>query len=172
MSYKILSGQLGTGNLLIEGLGDRLNQPGYLLTAMDGETFGHHRPGMEQLLFEIYRSKEMQTIMISDLPKYFPEATPIEPLSSTWALMEKDLEQNAPFSRWLDPGNTIHEQQWELVDLAIKVVHGSDQKDPAWPVVRTALDRALHSDQFWWASAKRSVSLIVDSSRWSHWSAW
>ena len=159
MSYKILSGQLGTGNLLIEGLGDRLNQPGYLLTAMDGETFGHHRPGMEQLLFEIYRSKEMQTIMISDLPKYFPEATPIEPLSSTWALMEKDLEQNAPFSRWLDPGNTIHEQQWELVDLAIKVVHGSDQKDPAWPVVRTALDRALHSDQFWWASAKPWWSL-------------
>ncbi|USN53431.1 MAG: UvrB/UvrC motif-containing protein [Candidatus Nomurabacteria bacterium] len=154
MSYKILSGQLGSGSLLIQSLGDRLKKNEYLLTAMDGETFGHHRPGMEHLLFEIYESKELETILISDIPKHFPESTPIDPLPSTWALMEKDLEKNAPFSRWLDPGNTIHERQWELTNLAIKAVHASDQSDPKFPEVRTALDRAIHSDQYWWASAK------------------
>ncbi len=159
MSYKILSGQLGTGNLLIQGLGDRLQRNEYMLTAMDGETFGHHRPGMEHLLGEMFASKELKTIQISDLKKLFPETTPITPLPSTWALMEKDLEKNAPFARWLDPGNTIHEDQWKLVDLAIDVVHRSDSKDPRFPKVREALDRAIHSDQFWWASAKPWWSL-------------
>jgi hypothetical protein len=159
MSYKILSGQLGTGNLLIESLGDRLQKHEYMLTAMDGETFGHHRPGMEHLLFEIYASKELETILISDIPKYFPETTPIAPLPSTWALMEKDLQKNAPFARWLDPGNTIHDQQWELLNLAVTVVHRSAPDDPAFPATRIALDRAIHSDQFWWASAKPWWSL-------------
>jgi hypothetical protein len=159
MSYKILSGQLGTGNLLIQGLGDRLKRHEYLVTAMDGETFGHHRPGMEHLLGEMFDSNELETVQISDLPKLFPETVPITPLPSTWALMEKDLEKNAPFARWLDPGNTIHERQWELLDLAVEVVHRTKEDDPAFPAVRVALDRAIHSDQFWWASAKPWWSL-------------
>lgn len=159
MSYKILSGQLGTGTLLIDSLGERRHRPEYLLTAMDGETFGHHRPGMEHLLFEIYESRDMKTVMISDLPSSFPTIDQVDLLPSTWALMEKDLERNVPFARWDDAGNEIHALQWELTNLAIAAVHQADQKDPGFPKVRQLLDRALHSDQFWWASAKPWWSL-------------
>jgi hypothetical protein len=158
-SYKILSGQIGTGNLLVDSLGDRLNKNEYLLTAMDGETFGHHRPGLEHLLFEIYEHQLIETVLISGLPAKFPKRTSIEPLPSTWALMEKDLEKNEPFMRWQDSHNPIHQLQWQLTNLALQVIHRADQHHPKFPAARIALDRALHSDQYWWASAKPWWSL-------------
>jgi len=154
MSWLILSGQVGTGELLIGSLGERLKKDEYLLTAMDGETFGHHRPGLEQLLFELYGSRGLENILISDLPKYFFRTRAIEPESSTWALMEKDLEQKKPFSRWQDPDNAIQNQQWKLTALAIETVHRADKHASGYESARNLLDRALHSDQFWWASAR------------------
>lgn len=159
MSYKILSGQLGTGNLLISGLGDRLHKHEYLLTAMDGETFGHHRPGMEHLLFEIYESKALETVLISDLGASFPGTVAIPLLPSTWALMEKDLERDVPFARWDDRGNEIHAMQWKLTNLAIKAMHRAASGPSDSTKARVLLDRALHSDQYWWASAKPWWSL-------------
>lgn len=154
MSWVILSGQVGTGQLLIESLGERLKKNEYLLTAMDGETFGHHRPGLEQLLFEIYEYQGIENVLISELPKYFSKSQSIEPGPSTWALMEKDLEEKKPFSRWKDPDNIIQNMQWELTNLAIEALRGVDKNALGYKEARTALDRALHSDQYWWASAR------------------
>lgn len=153
VSFKILSAQLGTGRLLLEELGPRIRENKYLLTAMDGETFGHHRLGLEQLLFDLYRSPKIQAEKISDLPKFFPDEVEIEPEPSTWAITSKDIERQTPFSRWFDEDNPIHQLQWQLTELAIKVVTGSSGGG-AWHKARQALDRALHSDQYWWAGAK------------------
>ena len=156
-SFKILSGQLGTIKLFEDYLTDRLDKNLYMLTAMDGETFGHHRPGMEKLLFEIYKSSKVPTVTISELQKLFPQTETVKTVPSTWALMEKDIEKNAPFSRWDDPDNEIHKLQWELTNLAIRSVGNS-----ASLKARHLLDRSLHSDQYWWASAKPwwSVEMI------------
>lgn len=154
MSWAILSGQIGTGKLMIQSLGERLKRNEYLLTAMDGETFGHHRPGLEMLLFEIYDDKEIETVTVSELLDIFPAREKIAPLASTWALMEKDLEKKKPFSRWLDNDNPIHNAQWELTRLAIKTIEKASPKNPAYAPAREALDKALHSDQYWWASAR------------------
>ncbi|HKZ34318.1 MAG TPA: UvrB/UvrC motif-containing protein [Patescibacteria group bacterium] len=154
ISFKILSAQIGTGNMLIAELGKRINDERYLLTAMDGETFGHHRLGLEELLFDLYRSKRFRSVTISELPRLFPNEVEIEPLPSTWALMEKDLERNAPFSRWFDPDNPIHTMQWELNDLALSAMKQSDHTNEGYQRARELLDRSLHSDQYWWAGAK------------------
>jgi len=106
-SFKILSGQLGTVKLFEDYLSDRLDSDLYLLTAMDGETFGHHRPGMEKLLFEVYKSPRVPTVTISEVLDLFPKTEAVKTLPSTWALMEKDIEKNLPFSRWDDPENEI-----------------------------------------------------------------
>lgn len=159
MSFKILSAQLGTGKTLLKYLGNRLKKNEYLLTAMDGETFGHHRLGLEKLLFDLYQSKQLKTVTISELPKYFKKTQKVEPLFSTWALMEKDLEKNAPFSRWFDPSNRIHQMQWELTNLAIQAVEKSNKKLKGYQKARLLLDRSLHSDQYWWASARPWWSL-------------
>src|SRR3990172_2050658 len=154
-SYKILSGQLGTDRLFLEALGARVWKNEYLLTAMDGETFGHHRPGMDRALMELLSLEAVPTVLISELPEKFPQVEKVSPRPSTWALMEKDLEKKVPFARWDDPDNEIHKAKWELTDLAIKAVTGS--KDPG--KARELLDRSIHSDQYWWASARPWWSL-------------
>jgi len=147
VSFKILSAQLGTEKMVVQELGKELLKNRYLLTAMDGETFGHHRVGLEELLFELYRSEKIESVFVSDLPSYFPSEE-VVPLPSTWALMPKDIQKNLPFSRWDDPDNLIHQLQWRLTNLAISSV--GKEEGPA----RKLLDRALHSDQYWWASAR------------------
>lgn len=176
-SYKILSGQLGTGKLFLDALGERLNRNEYLLTGMDGETFGHHRPGMDRALIELLALPEVPTVLLSELPEKFPQVEKVVARPSTWALMEKDLEKKVPFARWDDPDNEIHENQWKLTALAIQTVNDSKLRNYAitklqeerekdlspeekqWLRSREMLDRALHSDQYWWASARPWWSL-------------
>ncbi len=153
-SFKILSGQLGTPNLFEQYLGERISKHNYLLTAMDGETFGHHRPGMEELLFSLLKSDKFNVRTISQLQDEFAKKEAVKTEPSTWALMEKDLERNAPFSRWDDPENKLHQLQWELTYFAIDTV--GKYKNPE---SRKLLDRSLHSDQYWWASARPWWSL-------------
>jgi len=155
ISYKILSGQLGTGKLFLEALGERVTKNEYLLTAMDGETFGHHRPGMDRALLELLSLPEVPTVLLSQLPEKFPQVERVRARPSTWALMEKDLEKKVPFARWDDPDNEIHQLQWQLTEMAIRAVRES--RDPG--KAREMLDRALHSDQYWWASARPWWSL-------------
>jgi hypothetical protein len=73
--------------------------------------------------------------------------------------MEKDLQRNVPFARWDDEGNTIHELQWKLTDLAITTLHAAEANGQSNQQARVLLDRAIHSDQYWWASAKPWWSL-------------
>lgn len=152
-SFKILSAQLGTAESVIREFDNRIEKKEYMLTAMDGETFGHHRLGHEQLLLEIYKSPKLPTVKISDLFSLFSDEVLTEPRSSSWALMPKDIAKNIPFARWNNPENPIHQKQWELTNMAIKLVNGEDENK------HQLLDIALHSDQYWWASAKPWWSL-------------
>jgi len=157
-SFRILSAQVGmsvfSSNMLVKLLGERVNKEEYLITAMDGETFGHHRPGLEELLFDLYKTKELKGVFISELENFFTKREVVDPLDSSWALIKRDLEQNTPFSRWKNEDNQIQMWQWELTNLAINEVEKLSPEDPVYPKVRKALDRALHSDQYWWASAQ------------------
>lgn len=156
-SFRILSAEVGvsvfSAGMLLKLLGDRVHSNEYLLTAMDGETFGHHRPGLDALLFELYTAPELESVTLSEVRQRITKKAPVDPLSSSWALMKKDLEQQTPFSRWNDETNPIHRMQWELTDLAISSLTKLSPSDPAYTQVRHELDRAVHSDQYWWASA-------------------
>ncbi|HUV71551.1 MAG TPA: polysaccharide deacetylase family protein [Clostridia bacterium] len=154
LSFKILSAQLGTAKSLIRELSPRLSKNEYLLTAMDGETFGHHRLGLEELLWEICKEPRLPTVTISSLFELFPEKVIVEPKDSSWALTGRNLAKEQPFIRWDDPENEIQEKQWQLLNLAIKAVKKDRQLR-----VRKMLDKALYSDQFWWASARPWWSL-------------
>jgi len=170
-SFRILSAEIGmsvfSGDMLIQLLGERVNKNEYLITAMDGETFGHHRPGLEDLLFDLYKTKELQSVTISELPALFEKRQEIDPRPSSWALMKKDIEQNTPFSRWQDKDNEIHKMQWQLTNLALKAIRELKPTDKNYSKVRGDLDKAIHSDQYWWASAMPwwSIEMIEAGAR-------
>ncbi|TSC63697.1 MAG: Uncharacterized protein G01um101493_361, partial [Microgenomates group bacterium Gr01-1014_93] len=155
LSFVVLSAQLGTMSSIIRYLGDRLQRNDYAITAMDGETFGHHRPGMEKFLFDLLSDERIDTVMLSDLPGDFPNLETVDPRPSTWAVTEQDMERGEPYARWKRSDNPIQLKQWQLTELAISVAH----RTPDNVDIRAALDRALHSDQYWWASARPWWSL-------------
>jgi hypothetical protein len=188
LSFLMLSAQIVTGSMLEGELAKKLgsasgsdpalvkatagkqarrgkSSSGYVVTGMDGETFGHHRPGLEQLLAEMFASKKIETVTISDLLKIFKNREKVTPVAATWALMNTQMARNAPFARWNDPENTIHQMQWHLTHLAVRTVNEAKGKIESendrrqWQAARKLLDKALHSDQYWWASAKPWWSL-------------
>jgi len=155
LSFTVLSAQVGTAPTVLRYLEDRLAKNEYVVTAMDGETFGHHRPGLEELLFDLMKIKDFQSVKISDLLIRFTKIEEIEPRDSTWAVTKKDMKENKPYARWKNDGNIIQKKQWELTDLAIQIVGRSSQDKN----IRELLDQSLHSDQYWWASARPWWSL-------------
>jgi len=159
MSFRILSAEVFSPKMITDLFAKKFTANDYVITAMDGETFGHHRPGLEEVLFEVYKEPSIQSVQLSDLSSLFSKHEKVLPRDSSWALMMKDIERNVPFSRWFDPENPIQAMQWDLANLAIKTVKRLTREDSAWPQVRDELDRAIHSDQFWWASAKPWWSL-------------
>ena len=119
----------------------------YYILAMDGETFGHHQMGQDKLLIDILRCDKYQFVHISELGKYIRMKESISALPGSWALARNDLRKKTYYPKWSFPGNKIHKLQWRLFNLAL---HCSPKTIDHR--LSTISDRALHSDQFWWAS--------------------
>jgi hypothetical protein len=167
ISNLIMSAVVRSGKTLLEALGEEKKKNRYILTAMDGETFGHHRPGLDKLLFEILSSPKFKKITISEIEKYFPAAETIDPLASTWASSEQDIQKNTQFLSWNDPENPIHAWQWEFTSFVLKIVARLNPQKPYYKETRKKMDQALHSCQYWWASAKPWWSLeMIEAGAW------
>ena len=144
------------------------DRKGYLITGMDGETFGHHRPGLLKLLIGLLTSEDFDHAFLSELPQFFKNRKKTSPLTSTWASTEKDIENGVPFLTWNDPDNQVHNWQWELQHLALSIVKASNRKDSQIEIARNKLDHALASDHFFWASARPWWSLeVVEAGAWA-----
>jgi hypothetical protein len=145
-------------------MADNLASDRYIVTGMDGETFGHHRPGLENLLFEIFDAPELKLVKMSELFDHYKDTVTVEPVGCTWASSEQDIAQGIQFISWNDPGNPIHKLQWQLRDLTVEEFYKLPQDDPEWPRLRARLDSALASDQFFWACAKPwwSIEMIEE----------
>ncbi|KKT18762.1 MAG: hypothetical protein UW02_C0023G0011, partial [Candidatus Nomurabacteria bacterium GW2011_GWB1_43_7] len=147
---------------------DELETGRYIVTAMDAETFGHHRPGLEKMLFEIFKTEEFELIKISDVEKYYQGKKEVTPAKATWASSKLDIEKNIQFLSWNDPENIIHKWQWDLTKLVLEEVYGMDKNHARYELVRGKMDMALGSDHFWWASAKPWWSLeMIEYGAWS-----
>ncbi len=148
-----------------------IHRDGYWFCVMDAETFGHHRIGHEKFLFDVLDNPFFTPVTASDLlsDTMTIEETEIRP--STWTNEEQDfwLDQEhkvstdaKSFILWKDPDNPIHKLQWELVQVVSDAVNKAgeiDANDRFYTESREKLDKALASDQFWWASAKPWWSL-------------
>ena len=161
--------------------------PRYLVLAMDAETFGHHIRGWEEeFLGRLYdtiatastaglpRARAVRQVdasfiqpsTLSEIVARFPAAPPLLPRPSSWSTTQWDLDNLDPYPLWKHPGNPFHELMWRHLDHVLGMFNEARRLAPEAEETRTArwaLDRALHSDQFWWASRHPhwSVTLVA-----------
>ena len=151
-SNAIQSGLVWTVKEFKDLISEDLYRNKYLCTAMDGETFGHHHIDLDKPLIKIVSTGQPNQIFLSEVVKYFPvEKGTIEPVASTWASTQNDLEKGLQFYSWHDPQNKVHRLQWRLVRFLLRKVKqqkylSSKQQDK--------VNCALASDQFFWASGE------------------
>lgn len=135
----------------------------YVVTGMDGETFGHHRPGLESLLGEILNSKKpYSTMSISDFLNTCSRDLTTEtvvPCESTWASSPRDIEKGSQFLSWLDISNPIHGYQWDFFKFVLNLFYKIPESSDNYDELKNKMDVAMSSDHFWWASAKPWWSL-------------
>lgn len=150
-----------------ELMGEEYSKKEYMVTGMDGETFGHHRPGLQKLLTGLLIADDIEHVFFSELPSMIKKKEAVSPVVSTWASNEKDIEEHQQFLTWRDRDNRLHDLQWSLYDLAIKTIRGRTDAGSDLVPAREKLDQALASDHFFWASAKPWWSLeAIESGAW------
>ncbi len=175
----LLSNRIAFADLDVDGFFANLRalrgkrQSVYVITAMDAETFGHHVAGWEQrFLAQAIRrvadggtggsdpSDTIQIVSISRLLDLFPRRHVPMPRASSWSTTGDDLAAGNPYPLWKDPGNRVHQLQWELTGLVLDLAHraealsNNDVSRHHARIARVQMDRALHSCQYWWASRR------------------
>jgi len=130
------------------------SQDGYLVIAMDGETFGHHHKYYEEkflrsLLYALEDEADVKLVTLSELVKIFPGKSHFVP-PSTWSASIKDLCNDDPYPLWHSKFNSIHHNQWMLTNHVMALALKASETDTE---SRALLDKAVYSCQYWWASA-------------------
>ena len=163
VSNLIMGAITRSGKTLMEAVKKDLKADNYILTGMDGETFGHHRPGLEKVLFDIFKTREVTLVTISELPRYFKKVEEVIPVRSSWASSEEDIKTGEQFLSWSDPDNIIHKWQHDFMHFALEAVYQLSPDHRDYMAARTKMDRAIASDQFFWASTRPwwSLEMIV-----------
>ena len=90
-SAGITYGKYPSAASFLAALKDRLPTKAYLLTGTDGEVYGHHRPGQEKLLQEVFQAREPETCTVSELLKLFNRREEVTPLPSSWSTWEDEM---------------------------------------------------------------------------------
>jgi hypothetical protein len=159
LSAGITYGAYPSAEPFVAALGDRLERHSYLLTGTDGEVYGHHRPGQEKLLSEVFAREIPQTCTISELIDRFTKVDTAAPIPSSWNTWEDEMAQGIPYPQWRYPGHELHKLQWQLTHSVLRIVKEAPPSAPDFSRARRLLDEGLHSCQYWWASCRPWWSL-------------
>ena len=140
---------------------------GYVIIALDGETFGHHQKKFnKKFLEEMFDAleqaqsepeNEIATAHLSDIfqmsganiaenPKFLQVSQFIPP--SSWSTSRKDIERKDYFAWWKSKGNEIQRLHWLLLNLVLDCVRNTEGNDE----LERDMDKAMYSCQFWWSN--------------------
>ena len=147
-------------------IGKTIESNRYIVTAMDGETFGWHiklyeKTFLGKALDLIEKDDDIKIIFITEIDKHFPISSKrINPRNSSWSTSFDDLEANVPYPLWKHPENSIHKFYWKIMKSLNRLIELGDKLDLTknWEVsnyyqtARYFYDRGLHSCPIWWAN--------------------
>ncbi len=143
----------------------------YIVTAMDGETFGHHIPRYEKTFLKrvldlINEDEKIQIVFISDLDKYFPiSKRKVTPRESSWSTSYEDIQAEIPYPLWKHPDNSIHKYYWKFMKSLNNLMNLADNTDLTmnWDVEkyyntsRFFYDKGIYSCPVWWANPQNGM---------------
>jgi len=132
------------------------NPPTFLISATDGEMYGHHHRDGKNIFGESLKNRNVKTLTISEYLKLLPSKSElISPISSSWESTTKEIQKKIPFALWQDPKNKIHQHLWQLRKIAINVINKTKEQGLNYDWARHHLDRGLSSCAWWWAADKK-----------------
>ncbi|MEK7072593.1 MAG: hypothetical protein AAB969_03415, partial [Patescibacteria group bacterium] len=138
-----------------------LNNPtkdnNYLITAHDGELYGHYHKNDYGYYERVFNNKSIRNLLISEYLKSLKRTEEITPRSANWESTEIELKKHIPYALWDNPKNKIHKKLWELRELAIKTLN-KNQSDSNYLWSRRHLDHGLSSCYWWWAAERKPDS--------------
>lgn len=132
----------------------------YVVLALDGETFGHHRPGAVEgflgpFLEAVGRAPEARLSTLGELVDAFPPLEAEVPAGS-WSTTPADMERGVPWPLWDDPAVPDHAPLRRLTGEVLAWARSCAGRD-----VAVLADRMLYSCPFWWASPGRYDAVQV-----------
>ena len=90
----------------------------------------------------------------------FPAGEIIDPPPCSWSTTGDDIKAGNYYPLWNEPGNPVHSLLWQHLDIVLELTRraldlaDNDDAKRFAEIARGLLDRALHSDQWWWASMR------------------
>lgn len=168
IAFGTLNGAATAESMAAE-LSERLGtQDGYLLLAMDAETFGHHRPAYDSFVADFAdwcaAREDVAMASVGDILAASP-TRPGDVPATSWSVLPDDVKAGIPYPLWNDGGD-LHRAGWDLVAVAARAAAHR-------PALQEEFDRAISSCAFWWLSrshwkpelARRGFSMLVDVAR-------
>ncbi|RJR30639.1 hypothetical protein C4569_04200 [Candidatus Parcubacteria bacterium] len=132
------------------------NAPTILISATDGEMYGHHHQDNKNSFLQVLENPDVKTMTVSEYLNSLPlQPELINPLASSWESSPTELRNKVPYLLWQDPKNKIHQNLWKLRKIAIKAVNGSKEQGVNYEWARHHLDRGLSSCAWWWAADRK-----------------
>ncbi|MBI3115600.1 MAG: hypothetical protein HYZ09_03890 [Candidatus Kerfeldbacteria bacterium] len=124
-----------------------------ILTAMDFENLGHHRPGAAPAWQRLATQPDVETLTVSEHLDFPGDRDEVTPIASSWSTDDHDLAKGIPYPLWQHPDNPVHTAIHALADRTRELVL-AHRDHPGYTEARHRLDRAQASDVYWWASMR------------------
>jgi len=126
----------------------------YLITAHDGELYGHWHKDYDKFLNKILAHKDIDQMNVSEYLSELKNKVSVTPREISWETTEEEIKKNIPYALWNDPDNKIHQELWKMSREVYNLLQ-DNQDDPNYKWAKIHYSKGISSCFWWWASERK-----------------